>query len=313
MIASFLYVLLVLGLMLFFKLPVVVLRAGVAMAILLLVTSIMLLAIDVRTQIGWRNRYTEFFNKYKTKIITKIHNNKNKMRKTRSIVYKVVDFLLHKLIPIGLGLSIWAILSIEVQLIPMISCNLSPTIIVGWNRVFLALSYSYIAGLIVYWLTVKLPFENKKKVVLPVVETRIRGLGVHLSNMNVEFRMNNANPEVSDIEGVVALFTTKRWTGKCIMPEHVKCKNVTDAFFQDYKGLQNKIGQIINDYKNYLTMRQLFLLENLRGGRISGFVLSYEGTTYTDDFYEKFLQPDYIKLLVVYNKLASTLVLREDK
>lgn len=70
-VVSFLYVLFVLSLMLFFDLPVNVLRVEAVLAILLLVASIMLLAIDVRKQIGWWNRITKFFKNIKAKKMTK--------------------------------------------------------------------------------------------------------------------------------------------------------------------------------------------------------------------------------------------------
>lgn len=238
---------------------------------------------------------------------------KSAQKRIKRFAYCVVDFLLPKLIPVGLVLSAWAILSIEIHWIPTIISNLSESTVAGLNKIFLALSYSFIAGVIVYWFTVKFPFEFNKKVFLPVIEAKIIGLGNHLSNMNLEFRNNNANPDVSDIEGVMALFSSKRWTEKCRMPEHVKCKNITDAFFQDYIAFQNKIDQLINDYKNYLTKQQLLLLELLRGGRINMFVSSYEGTNYTEAFYEKILQPEYKNLLVTYNQLKSTLLLKEKK
>lgn len=62
-VSSFFYVLLVLSLMLFLKLPMLVLQIAAFFAILLLVVSIMLLAIDVRKQIGWWNNVCDYFKK----------------------------------------------------------------------------------------------------------------------------------------------------------------------------------------------------------------------------------------------------------
>ena len=58
----------------------------------------------------------------------------------------------------GLLLSFWAVLSIDIPLIPKIPCSFSDKTIEGLNRAFLALAYSYIAGAIIYGMTVKYPY-----------------------------------------------------------------------------------------------------------------------------------------------------------
>ena len=56
---------------------------------------------------------------------------------------------------VGMLLSAWAVFSIDVPLIPKIPCSFSDNAIEGLNRAFLALAYSYIAGAIIYGMTVK--------------------------------------------------------------------------------------------------------------------------------------------------------------
>lgn len=68
------------------------------------------------------------------------------------------------MIPVGLILAVWAILCIELGLIPKIPVTYENSVILGLNRLFLNLSYSYITGVIVYLLIIKLPtLRNKIK------------------------------------------------------------------------------------------------------------------------------------------------------
>ena len=68
----------------------------------------------------------------------------------------------------GLLLSVWAVFSIDIPLIPKIPCSYSDKTIEGWNRAFLALAYSYIAGAIIYGMTVKFPYCLNKQRLTPV-------------------------------------------------------------------------------------------------------------------------------------------------
>lgn len=68
----------------------------------------------------------------------------------------------------GLLLSVWAVFSIDIPLIPKIPCSFSDKTIEGLNRAFLALAYSYIAGVIIYGMTVKYPYYLDKRRLAPV-------------------------------------------------------------------------------------------------------------------------------------------------
>ena len=140
-----------------------------------------------------------------------------------------------------------------------------------------------------------------------MINAKIKNIGVHLSNMNLEFRDPDYNPPIIDIDAVMALFKTEKWKEKCKMPEHANCRNVTEGYVRDYKELQYMIGQLINDYKTYLTSDQLILLELLRGGRVNQFLSTAEASDYqyqfSDYFYDKVLQPSYRRMLEVYSQL----------
>jgi len=64
---SFMYVLLVLSLMLFFKLPIPLLQFAAFYAILMLAASLIMLAVDMKKQIAWHNRIVNYFKNPKNK------------------------------------------------------------------------------------------------------------------------------------------------------------------------------------------------------------------------------------------------------
>lgn len=224
------------------------------------------------------------------------------------LLRRVKDFLISKLICIGILLSAWVIFSIEIPLIPKIQTCLTKFVAAGLNRVFLALAYSYVAGVIIYWLTVRYPYLRNKRKLSLVIKTKIGNIGTHLMNMNLEFRKPDNNPPITDVDAVMAMFTIKKWREKCCMPEHAGCRDVTEGYIQDYCELQTIISFLINDYKDYLSADQLFMLELLRGNRVNQFFSTAKKCNgryeFTDAFYEKVLQPSYRTMLEVYNKLV---------
>lgn len=229
-----------------------------------------------------------------------------KIKKTCGVV---VSALLSKLVAVGLLLSAWAIFSIEIPWIPKVAVLGEAVTVAGWNKVFLALAYSYIAGVILYWFTVKLPFAMNKKRLSLVIESKISSIGSQLLNMSLEF-CNLENPKVTEVETIMGLITTRRWTEACKVPYHARRSNVTEAFVYDYYEVQRSVTLLINDYKEYLSAEQLILLESLRESQMNTFFSVAEGQgqgfVFSDYFYEKVMKPSYRKLLEDYNKLAET-------
>ena len=300
------FVLLLLGLMLFVKLPALFLQIATFAVILMLIGSLLMLAVDVKSQIRWWNNAEEYIEKHKGK---KIDMGKV-WKKIRKACRKVVDFLLSKMVIVGLLLSAWAVFSIEIPWIPKINVFWDAETIVGWNKVFLALAYSYVAGVILYWFTAKFPQAMNKKRLEPVIISKIAGIGSQLLNMSLEFR-NLENPKITDVDTIIGLITTKRWTEACKVPYHARRSNVTEAFVYDYYEVQRTVSALISDYQAYLSAEQLILLESLRESQMNMFFSVAEGQgqgfVFSDYFYEQVMKPSYRKLLEDYNKLAESI------
>lgn len=217
--------------------------------------------------------------------------------------------LMSWLTALGLLLSAWAVLSIELAWIPKVPSSLSVATATGINKVFLSLAYSYIAGVILYWFTVKFPFLVNKSRLAPVIRSKIKDIGDKLLNMTLEFR-SDENPSISDIDEIMRQFTKKRWTERCKMPYHVNMRNVTETFIYDYRQVQSAVSSLINDYNDYLSSSQLLLLESLRRCQTTFFFSLVEAIILRlcsgRVFYKKALETSYRKLLEDYNKLYGT-------
>ena len=217
----------------------------------------------------------------------------------------------------GLLLSVWAVFSIDIPLISKIPCSFSDKTIEGLNRAFLALAYSYIAGAIIYGMTVKYPYCLNKRRLAPVIKAKVKKLGSMLAWMNIEFREAGNNPLISDVDGIMALFKTERWKERCHMPEHSGCKDVIDGFVKDYGELKSMVDALINDYKEYLSGEQMVYLEAIRGSRLNQFFRTYEKSkgnyNYTDEFFELVLQPEYRMLILLYYSLCKVSGIKVNK
>lgn len=208
---------------------------------------------------------------------------------------------------IGLLLATWAILSIELDIVPKIAVLWNNSTIEGLNHLYLNLSYSYIAGAIIYWFTVSLPYQTKKHKISKVLRNKFGDIGTQIQNMNIEFRSPENQPQVFDIEATMALFKYDTWIGKCKIPYHIDCQNVISAFVQDYDNLQSYVSAIINDYKEYLSAEQILQLEDLRNSQMySIFSMGKQfNYVYSEDVFSKIIEPSYKKLIEDYLTLTK--------
>lgn len=147
------FVLFVLVLMLFMDLSVGFMQFSGVATIVLLVVCLLMLRVDTKVQIQHYNKLIVFFANMR-----KCKTDKNTSPTNSNITLcKMFQFIFNTTIYIGLLLSTWAVLSIEIGILPKIPVLWEETIVQGVNRILLNLSYSYIAGVIVYWFAVKLP------------------------------------------------------------------------------------------------------------------------------------------------------------
>lgn len=147
------FVLMGLNTMLFVLLPVWVMQVIGVVTLIFLIVCLALLGVEMNIQIKCFHRIRE-----KLAGKRKKHNvmSESKVNSQR-ILSKVIASLLSIMIPVGIIMSSWAVLSIEIGVLPKIPVLWEETVVRGVNRILLNLSYSYIAGVIIYWFSVKLP------------------------------------------------------------------------------------------------------------------------------------------------------------
>lgn len=281
------FVLILLGTMLFMKIPTSLLQIAVVLVILMLMSSLLMLAINTRAQIKWCNKIDEFMEKHKP-----VRKNWETFRACLLKIWKwigksinaVFAFLLSKVVIIGLLLSAWAIFSIEIAWIPKISIGADDATVTGINKVFLALSYSYVAGVIIYWFTVKFPGFLHKRKQAPIVKQNIDNIGNCLNNLLIEFcvmdRQNIKNPNLDDLEDCKNLLMNNDWSQNSVTPMNAG-KRLLEVFKTDYQSMQSFIDIFMNDYSDVMSTRQLLLIEKIRHSSLGSF-LTIGGDMTTD-------------------------------
>lgn len=146
-------VLFVLTMMLFRELSVGFMQFSGVAVIVLLIICLLILGVDTKVQIQHYNRFIDFLvNMRKNKNHEKVAHGGSNVTSS-----KMLQVILDSVIYIGLLLATWAILCVELEIIPKIPIPWEESIVLGLNRLFLNLAYSYITGVIVYWFAVKLP------------------------------------------------------------------------------------------------------------------------------------------------------------
>jgi len=266
-----------------------------------------MLAVNIRTQIKCWNKIIDYMEKHKPNgfkdHVTRI------WKKIKKSVESVFSFLLSKMVIVGLLLSIWAILSIEIDLIPKIQIGFSDATIKGLNKVFLALAYSYVAGVIIFWFTVVFPRFLYRRKMKPIVEQNIKNIGSYLHNMLLDFCVgdgdNIRNPKLDDLEDCKDLLVSGDWSKTTVVPSNAGMRR-QEAFVKIYKNMQSFIDIFVNDYKGVLTTKQLLVLEEIRHSGL-GSLLEFSGSMTTDytDYGKEAIANMFCEIVMNYNKLTA--------
>ncbi len=135
------------------------------------------------------------------------------------------------------------------------------------NSIIINLSYSYIAGLIMYVLTIALPSYLHKQKINVIIKENINDIGALLHNLLVGFPYSKdgvCNPDISNIEECKQILTNVDWntTNRLPIYNHIPNK-LYQTFHYDYKQLQEYITSFLQIYKSDLTATQLLLLNDL--------------------------------------------------
>ena len=175
--------------------------------------------------------------------------------------------LIDTLILILLALSIWAILSIGIKIIPLIPTSLNVDLQNDLNSIYLNLSYSYIAGLVIYWFTVILPKRGRKKVYIPLINNLISNY--YSSSLLVFYLFYYKNESIVDLnkhEIAIRFFKNELKSDIKIIKKIIEKEN-KDTFLKRSKEEFREFNKSIIPNEEYLTERQLSIINKIRQGQ----------------------------------------------
>ncbi len=195
-----------------------------------------------------------------------------------------------------LFISIWIILSVGLNLIPVFEIDISYEKAERINRVIINVSYSYLAGYIMYLLTVSLPSFRRKKTMIPLINNYIN---TYCSQSLFSFFMFYNNSELLDID------IKEHQNVKEIVSEYKQSEKMLDTIskshtFQSRKEILTRFNDESNlffnrilPYEEFLVEKQLEIINNIRQDNFLTFFDYYDKVTeeledLRKSFYDRF-------------------------
>lgn len=178
-----------------------------------------------------------------------------------------LSVLLRIVFIIVLILCFWAIFAIQLEIDWLIiKIKLPQSVCNNINRLYLNLSYSYVAGYIIYLLTIYFPKKSEKKRLQPIFKQKIRDIKNDFNCILLEFSRNTEIKNgYMEIENARKVLLSKNWTD--IMPMYQKMYKANISYIafisEEGKILKKQINDFIQSYQSFITARQLCLLEEL--------------------------------------------------
>lgn len=171
-----------------------------------------------------------------------------------------IDFLLFFV----LLLCCWVILSVQLQLIPLIPTNLTAEFCNNLNIVYENLAYSFIAGYMFYLLTNILPTIQERKKLTPVIKQKIANIKSYVMDILLEFS-RDTGLNYKKRENHENIMLSKEWTDN--VPMYEKYRGISISYIRLIANcgitIQDDVSLLIRTYQKYLTTTQILLLEEL--------------------------------------------------
>lgn len=178
-----------------------------------------------------------------------------------------LSVLLKTVFIIVLMLCFWAIFAIQLEIDwLMIIINLSQNVCDNINRLYLNLSYSYVAGYIIYLLTIYFPKKFEKKRLQPIFKQKIHDIKNGFNCILLEFSRNTEIKNgYMEIENARKVLMSKNWTDIMPMYQNLYRANISYISFISEEGkiMKKQINDFIQSYQSFITAKQLCLLEEL--------------------------------------------------
>ena len=219
--------------------------------------------------------------------------------------------LINILIIIVLILSVILILSIELNLSILIETDMSKEKVYAVNNIFLNLSYGYVAGFLIYFLTVSIPSFKKKNKMKPLIEEYIsKFYNSTIFNFYMFYNQSGLiDIKIKEHENVKDFFETQKKWEKILdiiakKQTYSSRKEILERFSVECNSFLNKILP----YEEYLSTTQLDLLNQIRRDDFLTLFEHYDNSVeeledMKELFFERFVK--YTKLIYDLNKTVS--------
>lgn len=205
-------------------------------------------------------------------------------------------------------LSLWAIFAIQFGKLPVVNTSFEDNTIASLNTALLTLSYSYIAALVFYLVTIEIPAAQRKIKLNSIIKRRVAEISRGMRDILLEFsRGTKLGFDVHDTSNTKAILQSKDWMA--IVPHIQMYRNITVTYLRYMNAvgdnMKSQISNLIARYHSELSPSQLVELENLSDAQflhqieflnsIANIQLADEGRdSLIDDFVE--MQKQYMKV-----------------
>ena len=205
-------------------------------------------------------------------------------------------------------LSLWAILAVQFGKLPVVDTNYEDNTIASLNTALLTLSYSYIAALVFYLVTIEIPAAQRKIKLNSIIKRRVAEISRGILDILLEFsRGTKLGFDVHDTSNTKAILQSKDWMA--IVPHIKMYRNITVTYLRYMNAvgdnMKSQISNLIARYHSELSPSQLVELENLSDAQflhqieflnsIANIQMSDEGRdSLIDDFIE--MQKKYMQV-----------------
>lgn len=176
---------------------------------------------------------------------------------------KLTNYWVEALLAVLLVLSFWAVLSIQIYIIPKIEVNWTQEVCIRVNGFYLNLSYSIIAGFIIYLLTCAFPHYQKKRILKETMRVKMHIIVKIIDNVVLEFSREVGSCSEIDEVKLKSFLNSKVWTDN--IPIFKQMNRISISYISFYCSQANyaieQVKNLIQTYKDYLSTEQINSLE----------------------------------------------------
>lgn len=212
--------------------------------------------------------------------------------------WKYTDFINAMILFLSI-VSIWIICSVKFEL-SCISVCLTAKSVDQVNEIAVNLSYSYLAGVILYVLTAAIPFYNKKRIYKNVINGLIyryyRGVAFPF------YSMYSKNEEINNNENIQYYIQNELKTTRALIKDIIPPidNDLAQRLLEGVIFVDNQLKNDIVIYEEYLSEKQIKIVNKIREHQFVNMISSYSlcsgSKAMKDTFYSQF--DDYLKYAV---------------